>query len=47
MERQYKSYDEDLKKTIVNLYETGKSIADLSREYGVGHTNIRNWINKY
>ena len=47
MSKQYKSYDEDLKKTIVNLYETGKSIANLSREYGVGHTNIRNWINKY
>ena len=47
MSQQYKSYDEDFKKTIVNLYETGKSIADLSREYGVGHTNVRNWINKY
>lgn len=47
MAKQYKNYDEDFKKTIVNLYETGKSIADLSREYGVGHTNIRNWINKY
>lgn len=47
MANQYKQYDEDFKKTIVNLYESGKSIADLSREYGVGHTNIRNWINKY
>lgn len=45
--KQYKQYDEDFKKTIVDLYETGKTIADLSREYGVGHTNIRNWINKY
>lgn len=47
MAKQYKNYDEDFKKTIVNLYESGKSIADLSKEYGVGHTNIRNWINKY
>ena len=47
MTKQYKSYDEDFKKTIVNLYESGKSIADLSREYGIGHTNVRNWINKY
>lgn len=47
MAKQYKQYDEDFKKTIVDLYESGKSIADLSREYGVGHTNIRNWINKY
>lgn len=47
MANQYKRYDEDFKKTIVNLYESGKSIADLTREYGVGHTNIRNWITKY
>lgn len=47
MVKQYKQYDEDFKKTIVDLYGAGKSIADLSREYGVGHTNIRNWINKY
>ena len=47
MTKQYKSYDEDFKKTRVNLYESGKSIADFSREYGIGHTNVRNWINKY
>jgi len=47
MANQYKKYDEDFKKTIVDLYESGKSISELSREYGVGHTNIRNWINKY
>lgn len=47
MAKDYKKYDEDFKKTIVSLYESGKSISDLSREYGVGHTNIRNWINKY
>ena len=47
MNKTYKKYDEDFKKTIVDLYESGKSMADLSREYGVSHTNIRNWINKY
>ena len=47
MAKQYKQYDEDFKKTIVSLYESGKKISELSREYGVGHTNIRNWINKY
>ena len=41
MAKQYKNYDEEFKKTIVNLYESGKSIADLSREYGVGHTNYQ------
>ncbi len=47
MSKEYKQYDEEFKKTIVDLYESGKKISDLSREYGVGHTNIRNWINKY
>lgn len=47
MAKTYKNYDEDFKKTIVSFYETGKKITDLSREYGVGRTNIRNWINKY
>ena len=47
MARQYKTYDEEFKKTIVNLYESGKKMADLSREYGISHTNIGNWIKKY
>ena len=47
MERQYKSYDEDFKKTIVNLYENGKGISELSREYGVGKSTIDSWIKKY
>ena len=45
--RQYKSYDEDFKKTIVNLYENGKGISELSREYGVGKSTIDSWIKKY
>ena len=47
MARQYKSYDEDFKKTIVNLYENGKSISELSREYGVGKSTIDSWIKKF
>ena len=47
MARQYKSYDEDFKKTIVNLYENGKGISELSREYGVGKSTIDSWIKKY
>lgn len=47
MARQYKSYDEDFKKTIVSLYENGKGISELSREYGVGKSTIENWIKKF
>ena len=42
-----KSYDEDFKKTIVNLYENGKGISELSRKYGVGKSTIDSWIKKY
>ena len=47
MAKQYKSYDEDFKKTIVNLYENGKGISELSREYGVGKSTIDSWIKKF
>ena len=47
MARQYKSYDEDFKKTIVNLYENGKGISELSREYSIGKSTIDSWIKKY
>ena len=47
MARQYKSYDEDLKKTLVSLYESGKGISELSREYGVGKSTIDSWIKKF
>ena len=47
MARQNKSYDEEFKKTIVSLYETGKGISELSREYGVSKSTIDGWIKKY
>ena len=47
MERKYKSYDEEFKKTLVSLYENGKKISELSREYGINESTIRPWIKKY
>ena len=47
MARQYKNYDEDFKKTVVSLYENGKGISELSREYGVGKSTIDSWIKKF
>ena len=46
MERKYKSYDEEFKKTLVSLYENGKKISELSREYGINESTIRPWIKK-
>ena len=45
--RQYKNYDEEFKKTVVNLYENGKGISDLSREYGIAKSTIDSWIKKF
>lgn len=40
-----KTYTEELKKTIVELYETGnKTKSELAREYGTSECNIRAWI---
>lgn len=47
MSKNYKSYDEDFKKTLVSLYESGKKLSELSREYGVNESTIRPWIKKY
>lgn len=40
MTKQYKSYDEEFKKTLVSLYENGKRLSELSREYGVNESTI-------
>lgn len=47
MSNTYKSYDEEFKKTLVSLYESGKKLSELSREYGVNESTIRPWISKY
>lgn len=47
MSKTYKSYNEEFKKTIVTLYENGKKLSELSREYGINESTIRPWIKKY
>ena len=47
MGRTYKNYDEEFKNTIISLYESGKGISELSREYGVSKSTIAGWIPKY
>ncbi len=39
-----KRYDKVFKSTIVELHKNGKSIAQLSREYGVSKQSIGSWI---
>ena len=40
-------YSEELKKTIVTLYQSGKTYADIKKEYGVSSSALSNWIRKY
>ena len=40
-------YSEEFKKTIVTLYQSGKSYAVIQKEYGVSSSALSNWIRKY
>ena len=43
-----KTYTEEFKKIIVELYEAGnKTKSELAREYGTSEGNVRSWIKKY
>jgi transposase len=42
-----KKFNEDFKKMVVDLYNTGSSVRDLSNEYGVSEVSIYKWHKKY
>ena len=42
-----KSYNEEFKKTIVDLYHAGNSVKDLSSEYGVSEVTIYKWVKAF
>ncbi|WP_396019961.1 IS3 family transposase [Bacillus sp. SD088] len=42
-----KKFNEDFKKTVVDLYHSGNSVKDLSGEYGVSEVTIYKWIKAY
>ena len=46
MGRSKKQYTDEFKNTLVDLYNSGKSLADLSREYGIAKSTVTVWINK-
>lgn len=41
-----KRYNDDFRKMIVYLYQSGQSVRDLSSEYGVSDVTIYAWIKK-
>ena len=42
-----RKYSEDFKKTIVTLYESGKTYSDIKKEYGVQSSALSNGMRKY
>lgn len=42
-----KKYTVEFKQTIVNLYHSGKSYAQIQKEYGISHSALANWIKQY
>ena len=42
-----KSYDEDFKKMIVELYENKKPVVEIKREYGIAEATLYRWIKEY
>jgi transposase len=46
--RKFRQYSEDFKKKIVSLFERGEySVLQIVKLYGVGQTQVYNWIYKY
>jgi transposase len=46
MARGQKQYTEEFKKTIVELYNSGKNLTELSSEYGISKSTIIGWLKK-
>lgn len=46
MKKIQKQYTDEFRNTLVELYNSGKSLADLSREYGISKSTVTVWINK-
>ena len=40
-------YEEDFKRMIVELNQTGRSVRDLGKEYGLSEATIYKWKNLY
>lgn len=43
----YRKYEEDFKKSLITLYQNGKSQSKLAKEYGVSMSALAKWIKAY
>lgn len=44
--RKITKYEEEFKRQIVALFNAGKSLSDLNREYGVSKSTIGTWVER-
>jgi transposase len=42
-----KSFNDDFKRTVVELYHSGTSVKNISSEYGVSEVSIYKWIKRF
>lgn len=48
MAKKYQKYTPEFREQAAKLVvESGRSIAEVAREYGLGETTLGNWVNKY
>lgn len=40
-------YDEEFKKSIVSLFQSGKTQAQLCKEYGLSANAVSSWVKRY
>lgn len=43
----YTKYDEDFKKSLVSLYQNGKTQPQPCKEYGVSQSALGKWVKQY
>lgn len=43
----HKQYDDDFKKSVVNLIQNGKTQVQVSKEYGISLSAISRWVKLY
>ncbi len=43
----FKKYDDNFKRNLVTLYQNGKSLSSLTREYGVSLSAVTRWVKLY
>ena len=47
MGRKTKNYTEDFKKQIVELRKKGKTLIEITKEYGIAKSTINKWVSDY